>query len=156
LVDKRSSTRILVRLWDHGRLLLDVIRTPILLSVTIAGNAILFTGAFLFYLVERGTNPAVKTFFDGLWWAFCTVTTVGYGDVTPVTTLGRLIGICMMIGGVASFVSFTAFLVSIVTARAAGDILGYEAKEARELHKITRALEGIQERLGKLEEQTRQ
>lgn len=148
---RRRSMRVLVRLWDHGKLLVDVVQTPILLSVALAGNLILLVCAFMFYSFERESNPAVTTFFDAIGWSFSTVTTVGFGDITPVTTAGRVVGIALMIGGVTSFVSFTALLVAIVTARAASDILGIEAREARDLRRIAHALEDIQERLGHLE-----
>jgi voltage-gated potassium channel len=42
----------------------------------------------------------IKTFGDALWWAFCTVTTVGYGDYTPVTPAGRVVAVSLMMSGV--------------------------------------------------------
>ena len=42
----------------------------------------------------------IKTFGDALWWAFCTVTTVGYGDYTPVTPAGRVVAVALMMSGV--------------------------------------------------------
>ncbi|WP_333798255.1 potassium channel family protein [Rheinheimera sp.] len=47
----------------------------------------LLSGAFCFSLLEA------KSFADGLWWATVTSLTIGYGDLTPVTTAGRIIGI---------------------------------------------------------------
>ncbi len=50
---------------------------------------------YIFYLVE----PQIKTFGDGIWWALVTITTVGYGDITPLTTIGRLVaGTLMFVG----------------------------------------------------------
>ena len=54
----------------------------------------------LAYLLEHGQNPAFAAIDDGLWWAFATITTVGYGDITPVTGPGRLIGVFAMVFGV--------------------------------------------------------
>lgn len=48
-------------------------------------------------------------YIDAVWWSFATATTVGYGDITPVTIPGRLIGICLMLTGTCLFATFTAF-----------------------------------------------
>ncbi|MGW9596337.1 potassium channel family protein [Streptomyces chartreusis] len=61
-----------------------------------------FAGSLAVYQAERGAPDAtMKTFGDALWWASATLTTVGYGDITPVTTRGRSIAIAMMVGGLA-------------------------------------------------------
>ena len=58
-------------------------------------------GAFAEYQIEsqvQGTK--INTFDDALWWSISTVTTVGYGDVYPVTTTGRIIASILMIVGI--------------------------------------------------------
>ncbi len=55
-------------------------------------------------LVEKAVEPASSGFTtigDALWWGFVTFTTVGYGDIIPVTALGRVAAVVLMIGGVA-------------------------------------------------------
>lgn len=52
----------------------------------------------------------VKTAEDALWWAFATITTVGYGDRYPVTSEGRFVAAILMAAGVALFGTFSAFL----------------------------------------------
>lgn len=61
-----------------------------------------FAGSLAVYQAERGAPDAtMKTFGDALWWAAATLTTVGYGDITPVTRRGRTIATVMMAGGLA-------------------------------------------------------
>ena len=61
-----------------------------------------FAGALAVYQQERGAPGAtMRTFGDAVWWACATLTTVGFGDVTPVTGLGRTIAVGMMAGGLA-------------------------------------------------------
>lgn len=58
---------------------------------------------------ERGSADAnIKTLGDGLWWAATTVTTVGYGDHYPTTTLGRFVAVALMLLGIALLGVITA------------------------------------------------
>ncbi|MFD7443001.1 potassium channel family protein [Streptomyces sp. NPDC059909] len=79
-----------------------------------------FSGALAVYHQERSAPGAsIRTFGDSLWWACETLTTVGYGDVTPVTPMGRLIAVGMMICGLALLGavtgSFSSWLVQVFT-----------------------------------------
>ncbi len=67
-------------------------------------------GGISLYLVERGSNPVINDVGDGLWWALVTITTVGFGDITPVTTLGRFIGGAMMVGGLFTLALFAGII----------------------------------------------
>jgi voltage-gated potassium channel len=62
--------------------------------------------------VETDPNSNIKTAEDAIWWAYVTITTVGYGDKYPITTEGRLIAVILMTGGVGLFGTFTAFVAS--------------------------------------------
>ena len=59
-------------------------------------------------LLISGIDPAFETPWDGLWWAWVTVTTVGYGDLVPETMEGRLFGSLLILMGVAMFSMLTA------------------------------------------------
>lgn len=65
-------------------------------------------------ILQVETDPAsnIKTAEDAIWWAYTTITTVGYGDRFPVTTEGRFIAMLLMTVGVGLFGTFTAFLAS--------------------------------------------
>ena len=66
---------------------------------------------------ERGRDSPIDSFPDALWWAVATVTTVGYGDVVPVTQIGRAFAYVLMIGGIGLFGGLTANFVSILVRR---------------------------------------
>ena len=59
-------------------------------------------------LLEREGGGAIDDVGTALWWALATVTTVGYGDVTPVTAAGRGIGVLLMFVGIGVFGLFAA------------------------------------------------
>ena len=61
---------------------------------------------------ETSPNSNIKTAEDAIWWAYVTITTVGYGDKFPVTTEGRIVGMILMTAGVGLFGTFTGFISS--------------------------------------------
>ncbi len=82
-----------------------------LLSVLVIFLLILFLGSVAVYYLERDVQP--QTFANvpsALWWAVVTLTTTGYGDVVPVTLLGRLVAALVMISGLGVFGLWTGIL----------------------------------------------
>jgi voltage-gated potassium channel len=82
-----------------------------LLSVLVIFLMVLFLAAVAAYFLERDVQPA--TFGSvpaALWWAIATLTTVGYGDVVPITPLGRLVAALVMICGLGVFGLWTGIL----------------------------------------------
>jgi len=69
-------------------------------------------GAIGIFAVEHGENKSITSIGDAFWWAIVTTTTVGYGDVSPVTTEGRLIAIALMVLGIGFIGVFTATITS--------------------------------------------
>lgn len=71
-----------------------------ILKITSVTLATTFVGAFFFFVFEFGKNEAVETLFDAVWWSVVTLTSLGYGDIYPVTTEGRVVGIFLMFFGI--------------------------------------------------------
>ena len=101
------------------------------LLITIASLIILISliGAFIFYTMEAQNNNSFESFSQAIWWVLVTITTVGYGDIVPVTTAGRLLGIIIIFTGIALVSMFTATISSIFVAQ--------KLKEERGLKQIT-------------------
>ena len=73
-----------------------------LLSSLAMIGLLLVVASTLMYTLENSAQPDVfKNAFSGLWWAAVTVTTVGYGDMYPITPLGQLLGITIALLGIA-------------------------------------------------------
>lgn len=86
----------------------------------VAGSAALlvFVGALAVLDVEQWTPDAkILTFGDALWWATSTITTVGYGDMYPVTPIGRLVATALMMSGIAVLGVVTASIASWLVQR---------------------------------------
>ena len=69
--------------------------------VVVVAAIVVFSGSAVAYYAEHPTNPEFATFGDSLWWGIVTLTTVGYGDIVPKTTLGRWAGVMIMLSGIA-------------------------------------------------------
>ncbi|MFL6243182.1 MAG: potassium channel family protein [Acidimicrobiia bacterium] len=129
-VASRQASRLLVK----HRLHLVILVTAV---VVLAGAAVGFA-------VEEGQGGKMDSFGDSLWWSVSTVTTVGYGDVYPVTPAGRGIAVLLMLAGVAFFSvlagNIAAFFLERVPEKQA-------AETDHRLDEILRRLEGIESRL---------
>jgi voltage-gated potassium channel len=93
--------------------------TTYILGVTLTAT---FLGAVAVLDVEQDAPGAlITTFGDAMWWASTTVTTVGYGDLYPVTTQGRVIAVGLMLIGIAMVGAVTASFAAWMVARVAQD-----------------------------------
>ena len=98
----------------YSRVFFEALKTPLLIYFAVCGNFLTFVTAYLFYIFEVSVNPNVTSYWDSVWWALCTVSTVGYGDIVPMTVIGRLCGLFLIVVGVAFFLSYMAVLVSVM------------------------------------------
>lgn len=136
----------------------DTIR--VVLSRNNLGLTILAVWVFVLFsgVVMTAIEPSFKSVGDGIWWAWVTVTTVGYGDVVPVTGGGRLLaGLVMLIGmGLFSLITanFSAFFVAREERKIVEkeqEVLETEEKVLVGEQKILHHLQQIEARLQKME-----
>jgi voltage-gated potassium channel len=78
---------------------------------------ILVISAAAMYVLEHTVNPQLHYFTDALWWSFVTATTVGYGDIFPVTTTGRLIAVLLMSFGIGLLGVFVGTITTFIVKR---------------------------------------
>lgn len=78
-------------------------KAPELLSILFVLLLLLVMTASLMYFLEHETNPAFDSIPTAMWWGIVTFTTVGYGDLTPVTAAGRVVGGCVAVLGIGMF-----------------------------------------------------
>lgn len=77
----------------------------------VGGSALLaFCGSLAVLSSERGHGGNILSFGDAVWWALTTMTTVGYGDLYPVTVQGRTVAVALMLSGIALLGVVTATL----------------------------------------------
>ncbi len=73
---------------------------------------IVFVGGLSIYVIEEHLNQNINDIFDALYWSFITITTVGYGDISPVSTMGRLVSFVIVLMGITMISFATSVIVS--------------------------------------------
>jgi voltage-gated potassium channel len=108
--------------------------------VALATVVVIGLGAIGIFAVERGQNTNIQSIGDAFWWAVVTTTTVGYGDVSPVTGEGRLIAVGLMIVGIGFIGVFTATITSFF----------FDQGRSEQADALTARLERIEAKLDEL------
>jgi voltage-gated potassium channel len=109
----------------------------------IAAGLVIVAGTIVMYDIEsKVPNTKIKTFLDALWWCVSAVTTVGYGDIVPVSDIGRIVAIFYMFFGIAMI----STLLSVITNTFYKRRYEKEEKEKREqeINELLRRLSGIE------------
>jgi voltage-gated potassium channel len=111
--------------------------------IACASIAITFGSAVLMTIADHKNYPSIGS---GLWWAVQTVTTVGYGDHTPVTVPGRLVAALVMLVGIGFLTVITAAITSTFVARTEGEQTSsdVEVATAQQLREIDARLARIE------------
>lgn len=102
---------------------------------------LIFVASLAVFDAER-TEPeaTIRSFGDAVWWACTTITTVGYGDMSPVSPTGRLIAVALMVGGIALLGTVTATLASWIVQRVAEEDEANQAATRRQVEALTAQL----------------
>jgi voltage-gated potassium channel len=125
-------------------------RERVVLYAAGASVLLVFVAALAVLDAERSAAGAtITTFGNALWWAFVTITTVGYGDFTPVTITGRLIAGALMLGGIALLGIVTATLASWIVERVAIQEEDAQAATRGEIRALAQQVAQLQETLTK-------
>jgi voltage-gated potassium channel len=129
----------------------------VMLGITVAVSVVLVVAAVIAWLLERDApGTLISTFPDALWWAMETISTVGYGDIHPVTAGGRIVAASLMVLGIALIAMITATVVAWFSTELELLREFAEIEEATDLERVTlikvlAELEAIRVRLDRLE-----
>ena len=144
---------------------LRVLRLVVLFGVmqramgeAVRGRVIAYTGASAILLVyvsslailqaERA-DPAspIRTFGDALWWSTSTITSVGYGDLAPVTASGRMIAVLLMLGGISLIGVITATVASWIVQRVTEDEVAQQAATVAHIDELRDEIIRLRDRI---------
>lgn len=113
--------RVFVLLKKSQKNILEFLRKTTVVHGAIIFLFIIAAGTVSFFVLEHGSNSDVDSYDDALWYVIVTITTVGYGDISPESVGGRMAGAIIMIVGV--------FLMSLLTASLSSIMIEKESKE---------------------------
>lgn len=103
-------------------------------------------------LLIAGIDPGIEDVWEGIWWAWVTVATVGYGDVVPESVAGKVFGAVVILFGVGFFSLLTASFSAYFISRGEVEIEEDEVEEIYRLKDIERRLETMEKALQRIEQ----
>jgi voltage-gated potassium channel len=106
------------------------------------GVGLVIIAATVVASVEGGEGASIHSFADALWWAVVTITTVGYGDMVPITLVGRAVAFVLMLGGIAFFSGMTANLASF--------LIKSKDSQKDEMARLVKEINGLRQDMAKL------
>lgn len=106
--------------------------------------AVLFATIAVFEIERGAVGANIHSAGDSLWWAFATITTIGYGDHYPVTAAGRIVAVVLVVFGLSFFGTFTAYVASFFLEKT-------QLKEESEIQHLIHEVRRLREQIERLE-----
>ena len=114
-----------------------------------ATAAVVIFGGVVMRLIDPSEYGNV---WVGMWWSLQTVTTVGYGDVTPRNPSGRIVAAVVMLEGIAFLAIITAAITSTFVTRASRELQAARAEETRDTTSLDARLDELSAKLDRIEQ----
>jgi voltage-gated potassium channel len=133
-----SKIRVLIQSRLGG-----LLKSKDFIVLTFLGNGLIILFSIIVFQIEKDVNPLMSNYIDAVWWTFSTITTVGYGDVVPLSLAGKIIGIFLMLLGTGIFATYTALFANALLGRHIGRLKG----EVRYIRSGMKSIEHEEENL---------
>ena len=148
LVRPLRLLRLLILIELLQRAVGDAFRGRIVVYTVSGVVLLIYTSSLAVFDKERYLPHAtINSFGKAIWWSITTVTTVGYGDVYPVTNTGRVIAVLLMIGGISLVGVVTATLASWIIQRVAEEESLSQAATVAHIEELRSEIRGLAQEL---------
>lgn len=134
--------RVLFSLFVHYRTRNAVVAGGLLVIFAV------FTASVAILQVETDPRSMIKTADDAVWWTLCTISTVGYGDLYPITRAGRVVASLLLVLGVGIFGALAGILAGWFTGETSQD-------RDRDLHRLAEEIASLRRSVDTLQSRTR-
>jgi voltage-gated potassium channel len=116
-------------------------------SVVVTCFILVIFSTIAILICEKAPNSNIKTAGDALWWAYTTISTVGYGDYYPMTFEGRIIAAILITAGMALFGTFTAYVASWFFTATGEKEMEIDEKALEEIQNLKTKLDNIEKKI---------
>jgi voltage-gated potassium channel len=130
----------------------DRARSALLVTIFVAVVVVTISAIVVLQVESRSADANILTGGDAFWWAFVTVTTVGYGDLFPTTGLGRIMAMILMVVGVGIFGVLTSFLATTFLESEEEEAQAMEQEAADQRSDVKEEIEAIRNQLTVMQE----
>jgi voltage-gated potassium channel len=140
--------RLVILIGALNRAVGDAIRGRVIMYTISGATLLIYVSSLAILDAERSApHSMIKNFGDALWWAIATVTTIGYGDLAPVTPTGRVVAVGLMVGGISLVGAVTATLSSWLIQRVAEEDTEKQAATAAHIDELRTEIRLLAEEL---------